>query len=180
MQQSMTSWIGRVAATACVIALAACADAPTAPARAGGANPMVACDPNDGCGGSGYVGSSVPDVFMRGFEDQSGFPTNEYYEIRHRYIVNGQEVYYWPVRIHGDAFAYGEFATGIDLGRPFPCLGSITVNIVREQVEFGHPIYDTPVATFTVTSADAGKLVEFYNPAFGRMGYVRYTWSGCQ
>lgn len=180
MHHNMTSRIGKLAATAWVVAISACADAPTAPSSAGGANPMVACDVSDGCGGSGYVGSSVPNVKLRGFEDRGGFPTHEYFELRHRYIVNGQEVYYSPVRIHADAFAYGEFTTGIDLGRPFPCFGTIAVNIVREEVYFGHPVFEEGVATVDVTSADNGRLIQFWNPKEGQMGYVTFTWSGCQ
>ena len=177
---NMTSGMGRIVATVCIVAAGACADAPTAPRAGGSANPMVACTPDDGCGGTGYVGSSVPHIIMRGFEDRGGGPTHEYFELRHRAIVNGQEVHYTPVRIHADAFRYGEFASGIDLGWAFPCVGTVAVNIVREEVYFGHPVTDSPVATIVLTSADNGLMKEFWNPKEESMGYVRYTWSGCE
>jgi hypothetical protein len=180
MQQSMTSWIGRMAATACVVVIGACADAPTAPTATGSANPMVACDVNDGCGGSGYVGSSSANVFLRGFEDKSGGPTSEYYELRNRFLVGDQEVYYNPIFIHGDAFATGDFPYGIDLGRPFPCFGKLAVNILLNEVIFGHVVSSSPMATVEVTSADNGRVIGFWNAKYQSFGYVRYTWTGCQ
>lgn len=158
--KSIIGWARKSAIVALTItALAACADSPpTGPANASATatRKMVAdCDTPDGCcspetaliecsgdgGGGGGGGAPVPnnDVKLTWFSDHGQYFTNEYYELRHRFINSaGTQFHYNAQFIHGDAFARGEF-TSLNLGRPFPCGGRIDIDYYRLNIGwFGH------------------------------------------
>ena len=177
------SWVGKVGAVAFALAgMLACADAPTGTVAPKGPARMIACDTSDGCGGGAdYSTSPAPnnDVKLMAFEDQPGYPTNEYYELRHRYIVNGAEVYYNAQWWHGNSSAIGDLA-GADLGRPYPCMGFIRVQIYRNNVYFGHVVSSYFIGSVDIQPNQNGVPVGYMDVSWGVQGYVRYAWNGCQ
>jgi hypothetical protein len=194
--QRITGWVVRTVSCALTItAFVACADSPPTAPRAAKGQPsamVAACDTFDGCcssetaiipcdGGSGGGGGGYPavpstNVKLTWFVNSlDGSSDNRYYEIRNRFLdANGTQIYYNAQWVHGGAFVNGEF-TSLDLGRPFPCNGTIRVEVYREFYNyFGHVIGDAYAGTTLLDAGSAGQQIPIYSP--DNPVTVRYAW----
>ena len=77
------------------------------------------------------------------------------------------------------ASAIGDLA-GADLGRPYPCMGFIRVQIYRNNVYFGHVVSSYFIGSVDIQPNQNGVPVGYMDVSWGVQGYVRSAWNGCQ